>query len=96
MPLKISLYSFTIAIPILALYLLNLVAAAQFTYHELTWYNGLAFAGGVLSSLLGFAAMFWHFSRITGLLFTFLSIAGFPAVVHFHARLKAINGDRHK
>jgi hypothetical protein len=77
-PLKLALYSFAISIPLLSTYLAVLTSATPAIYNSMTskWSYGLAAFGGGLTGLVGFTAVFWHFSAKLGVLFGGLSLFG--------------------
>ena len=75
MALTVSLYAFAAAIPMLTTVLLSISFEQTYTIPELR--SGPAFESlGLLTSFVGIASMFFHFSRLAGALFLVLSLLG--------------------
>jgi hypothetical protein len=78
--LKIALYCFTLAIPLLTLYLANLLMSSSYEQLANHWYHSVAVVVGGIAPVVGMGAVAWHFSVRLGSAFAVLA---FVAAVLF-------------
>jgi hypothetical protein len=85
-PLTVSLYSFTISIPLLSLAFLSLMDESGYEYTVGdSWHVG-AWLAGTLFSFVGLAAVICHHSFVATVLFAVLSFVG-VIVGNIHAAM---------
>lgn len=89
--LSLGLYCFVISIPLLALHLRILLLHTGADYRIRTWYDPVAAIIGLLLSLVGLTATFFHFSIKAGCVFSGLVIFGLLASHHYRVRVRQAN-----
>jgi hypothetical protein len=90
--LTVSLYCFAISIPLLAFFVLAMVAEAKYTHLSELWlYNAVPLVLGIPIWFVGLAAVFFHFSLVIGSIFSLLAILLLLASKRHRTLLKQIN-----
>lgn len=90
-PLKVSLYCFAISIPMLALYLLIILSKPNYKLQSDMWADQIAVYTGGFCSVVGIAAIFWHFSVSIGITFIITSIFAYILIRIWVSRMNRIN-----
>ena len=88
LPLRVSLYCFAVAIPFLTAYLMVLNVSSRIEHIAGKWYLNALGISAILGALAGVGAVFWHFSRIIGLVFIACSIIGFFVWIIFEESVR--------
>jgi heme O synthase-like polyprenyltransferase len=86
----ISIVSFAVAIPLLAVMVLVYHAQSQYRYATYPWYLTLIIVLGQGGAFLGVLAAFWHVSWIAGIL---LAASGVGGLVIYTVYLKQMERD---
>lgn len=94
LPLKISLYCFSISIPFLSAYWLNSREASHHEYYVDAWYDTLAVVLGSIGSITGICGLFWHFSWVMGVTFLAVILLGLISYVKYSDELEKANKPR--
>jgi hypothetical protein len=90
--LVISLYCFTIGIPLTAANSIILMVVARCTYApKKRWYNRVIALTSAACPIVGVTAALWHFSVILALMFLCLCALGFWAIIENVNRLQDVN-----
>jgi predicted neutral ceramidase superfamily lipid hydrolase len=80
-PLKISLYSFSISTPLLAFFVISyLLKMAYRPSSKFPWYIPFSSFFGSLFSLVGLTSIFCHFSWIMAVIFAFTGVLCFCSI----------------
>lgn len=87
--LTVSLYCFGIAIPLLTYFLEALVLGYLSGSSEIPTYNLAILVIAAFAFVVGLGAIFWHFSRNAGIMFTLLSIAAYLLLLYYQINVKA-------
>ncbi len=75
-PALISLWSFALALPLLAALMMINLTQAKYRYATYPFYLVLAYVAGQSGAFIGIVGAFWHVSWIAGVLFLVSSIVG--------------------
>jgi predicted outer membrane lipoprotein len=94
----ISLYSFMIAIPLLAfnIYAINIELRHKYKYTIAAEYRAVPHLLGIFVPTCGITALLWHFSWLLGTLFIIVSIAIILALFTFYKILEKIEKEEGK
>lgn len=91
LPLSIALYCFSISLPFLALLILFNQAISTREYAVFPVYVTISTIIGILGTVLGTIAEFWHISWIAGSLFTLCCLCGLVFFVLYRTALERVN-----
>lgn len=93
LPLKVSVFSFAISIPLLSAIFLSAIVETSFDYSvDKPFFLKAVSLGGYLASFVGVSALFFHFAIYAGVIFTGGSVIGFLAVTLYDNKLRALEG----
>jgi len=93
LPLKVSICSFAISIPLLSAVFISAIVETSFDFSVDKPFLLKAVAlGGYLASLIGVPALFFHFAIYAGVIFIAGSVIGVLAVNVYDRKLRALEG----
>ena len=81
--LIIALYCFAVAIPFLASFIWMIDSVSDPKKLADAWYYDFVGIIGALGALAGIGAIFWHFSKIIGVVFIVCSMFGFCSMIAY-------------
>jgi len=73
-PLTVSLYSFSVAVPLLTLSVFTITVTSHLEYTVVPGYLVMTHTIGTFAAFTGTVCIFWHFSRIAGIVFLLMSL----------------------
>lgn len=91
LPSLVSVFSFAVAIPLLATLVLINHSQAVYKYASYPLYLTLTVILGEGCAFLGILAAFWHFSWVAGVLLTFCGLAGLLIYAIYSKQLQRDN-----
>jgi hypothetical protein len=94
LPLRVGLFSFAVAIPLLAGSLMCDNMKADYPINIDTYLEFAMNWGGILASYVGIACLFWHFGFYVALTFFLFSIGAYIAWGHIGSKLEKMNSRR--
>ncbi len=92
-PLVVGLYSFSVAIPLCAFGVFNILTESGCPYTVYPLYRNILEFVGVAGSFTGTTAIFWHFNWYMGMSFMLASGLSVAAYLHLYGKLKQANKD---
>jgi hypothetical protein len=94
LPLKVSVFSFAISIPLLSAVFISAVVRSAFEYvtDKPLLLRSISLVG-YLASLTGVSALFFHFALYAGVVFIAGSLIGFVAVTIYDNKLRALESN---
>jgi hypothetical protein len=87
MPLLVAGFALAISVPALTILLMMLEADLRTGKSAETWYGMPIFVSSLVSTGIGFGALFWHLHWASGVLFSGLAIAGVAVVIAYDEAL---------